>query len=288
VGEQAYLVHGSASLVEFQLRQDDVLCVSTSAGMPFDAAWPSVFEPRTMGHPMLGRCEAGRLLSLPAGLPCTADHWSLRGAAVAVWRRGIWGQGAGEVLAAPVVSSPVQAGPRRSWALCVLVPRPAQAAQAIVAPSQESLGPSQEPQGQPPQSRDPLQGLAARLADALGAGAVIERDDEEQIRVVGRREIPFTQIAGLAKSLYGLARLPLSVAVAEREGEARDAASRLGPDELLVLLPGAELGQPEQQAPAAATSLALVRSRPAATVQTSIPRWSSSGQLCLFDDLQAA
>lgn len=245
LGQRAYLAHGDASLSQLSVRSGDVLCVATDHG---DEGL-EVFEPRSPGHPMLGRRSGTDLRSLPADLPCSSSLWVPVGAVAAIWRRGFASQ-PGPATAAPAPSS---SAPLRR-AVCVRLSQPALAlaradhphlmgAQLQAAPQPGGsvlvFPGSGDAQPVAQASAADLQALADQLALLLGPGARVVEASPAGITVTAWRQLSLPMATLLARSAARQLRLPISVVVADSLEQAQGLAGGLGGEQLLWLVPPA-------------------------------------------------
>jgi len=222
VGERGFLVQGETRLAEAWLQPSDVLCVvrpDTDATPPRGLA---VLEPRTPGHPMLGRAAANALSGLPSGLPCDRGRWRVGGTVRALWRRGLWRGPA-----------PVDTGNAPSVPRFVHVRVP-QAALALA----RSLRPPRPGASLALADPDASGRLAEDIAARLGPTSRIERRDPVEVRVQAWLPLSAQGAAALAREISGQFRVAVAVAVADHPDDARAGAEALGPDEFLWGVPG--------------------------------------------------
>ncbi|MBN1335683.1 MAG: hypothetical protein JXB39_06955 [Deltaproteobacteria bacterium] len=222
VGERGFLVQGESRLAEGWLQPSDILCVvlpDTDASAPRGLA---VLEPRTPGHPMLGRATSHSLAGLPSGLPCDRARWRVGGTVRAIWRRGLW--------RGPV---PVDTESPPSSARFVYVRVP-QAALALA----RSLRPPRPGASLALADPDASGRLAEDIAARLGPSARVERRDPVEVRVQAWLPVTPAGAAALAREISGQSRLAIALAVADHPDDARAGAEALGPDELLWGVPG--------------------------------------------------
>ena len=261
VGERGFLVQGEVQLPEGWLKSSDILCVvdpDTDATPPRGLA---VLEPRTPGHPMLGRAASNALAGLPSGLPCDRARWRVGGTVRAIWRRGLWRGPA-----------PAEAGSASGTPRFVHVRVP-QAALALARSLREPRP------GVPVALADPFASsrLADDLAARLGPTARIERHDPVEVRVQAWLPVSPASAAALAREISGQFRVAVSVAVADHPDDARAGAEALGPDEFLWGVPGRRFWvfrAPRLEAPASEPRAEAVPAGPV--------------QLGLFDSQRAA
>jgi len=276
VGECGFLVQGETRLAEAWLQPSDVLCVvrpDTDATPPRGLA---VLEPRTPGHPMLGRAASNALTGLPSGLPCDRGRWRVAGTVRALWRRGLWRGPA-----------PVDPGNAPSVPRFVHVRVP-QAALALA----RSLRPPRPGTSVALADPDASGRLAEDIAARLGPTARIERRDPVEVRVQAWLPLGAARAAVLAREISGRFRVAVAVAVADHPDDARAGAEALGPDEFLWGVPGqrfsvfrAPRSQPEAAA-GEAPALAPVGAPQAPPPSEGAP--AGPVQLGLFDRQRAA
>jgi hypothetical protein len=245
VGQRAFVAHGHAGLSQLAVRSGDVLCVATHPA----GAGLEVFEPRSPGHPMLGRRSGADLRSLPADLPCSSSLWVPVGAVAALWRRGFASQPAPSVSLP--ASTPAAVAPLRR-AVCVHLSQPALAlaradhphlmgAQLEAAPQPGGSvlvfpgGGDAQPVAQA-SARD-LRALADQLAQLLGPGARVVQATPAGITVTAWRQLTLPMATVLARSMARQLRLPISVVVADSLPQAQGLVGTLGGEQLLWLLP---------------------------------------------------
>ncbi len=303
-GQRAFQAHGHASLPSLQVRSDDVLCVSTDLAR----GAVLVLEPQSPGHPMLGHRSRGELRSLPADLPCSDSLWQPVGSVAAVWRRGLSSIPADIGVGAD--ASPAVGLPHR--AVCIRVP---QAALALVRAERPELMSAQLRAASQPggdvlvfpgaaaaarpvaqASMSQLRELAQQLAQALGSTASVQSVSASELCVTARLPVDLAGADRLARSLSRRLRLPLALAVADSADAALSAASSLGADQLLWVLPPTP--RAESRRPSAAAVRPVLVPPPVPTWSPAVPAprrrsatpaaASESVQLGLFERSEAA